>query len=198
MPAPSLRAWLCATLMVSVTALAAPSAALAVEKNSTTTTKKTKKAKATAKATAKPKAEKVSANRVKPAPAPAPLAKSVRKHVHKVAAADSGDWLGATRNLGLQSSAALVQDLTSGEFVFEKNAGTVVPIASITKLMTAMVTLDANPNLNETVTIGEEDVDTLRGSRSRLHVGTRMSREQALLLALMSSENRAAHALSRH
>lgn len=207
MPAPSLRAWLCVTLMVSVATLAAPSASLAVEKKSETTAKKAKAsksvAKAPAKTAAKPKAEKLSAgsrraSQASVAAKPAPVAKSVRKNVHKVVAVDSGDWVGAARNLGLQSSAALVQDLTTGEFVFEKNGSTVVPIASITKLMTAMVTLDANPNLNETLTIGEEDVDTLKGSRSRLHVGTQLSREQALLLALMSSENRAAHALSRH
>jgi D-alanyl-D-alanine endopeptidase (penicillin-binding protein 7) len=74
----------------------------------------------------------------------------------------------------------------------------VVPIASITKLMTAMVVLDSSPSLNTPITISDDDVDTLRGSRSRLRVGAVMSREFALLLALMSSENRAAHALARN
>ena len=64
--------------------------------------------------------------------------------------------------------------------------------------MTAMVVLDGTPDLKEGVSISDEDVDYLRGSRSRLHVGTTMPRETALLLALMSSENRAAHALARH
>ncbi|MCE1244421.1 D-alanyl-D-alanine endopeptidase [Oryzomicrobium sp.] len=193
MPAPSLRAWLCTSLMVSVAALATPAAVLAAAADKAPTHATKKKAKPAAKSTAaaKPKAVKASAK----APAAKP---AVRKHVHKVSMADPNDWVGSTRALGLQSSAALVQDLTTGELVFEKNAGTVVPIASITKLMTAMVALDAQPNLNEILTISEEDVDTLKGSRSRLHVGTQLSREQALLLALMSSENRAAHSLSRH
>ncbi len=71
------------------------------------------------------------------------------------------------------------------------------PIASITKLMTAMVVLDAKMDLDESLTILEEDVDTLRRSRSRLPVNTSLTRANALLLALMASENRAAHALSR-
>lgn len=102
------------------------------------------------------------------------------------------------RHLIVQSSAVLVQDETTGAVLFEKNAEAVLPIASVTKLMTAMVTLDANPNLNEAVTIGDEDVDVLKGTRSRLRVGTQLSREEMLRLALMSSENRAASALSRY
>lgn len=98
----------------------------------------------------------------------------------------------------LQSASALVTDQISGAVLYEKSADSVVPIASITKLMTAMVALDANPSLQEILTIGEEDVDTLKGTHSRLHVGTRLTREEMLNLALMSSENRAASALSRH
>ena len=101
-------------------------------------------------------------------------------------------------NLLLQSSAVVVQDQTSGEVLFEKNSDAVLPIASITKLMTAMVVLDAQLPLQETLTIGNEDVDTLKGTRSRLKVGAQLSREDMLLLALMASENRAASALSRH
>ena len=101
-------------------------------------------------------------------------------------------------NPHLRSASALVLDQRTGELLFEKNASAVVPIASITKLMTAMVTLDAVPDLREEVVITAEDVDTLKGSSSRLRVGTSMTREDALLLALMSSENRAAHALSRY
>ena len=101
-------------------------------------------------------------------------------------------------HLALQSSAVLVQDQTTGTILFEKNAGSVLPIASITKLMTAMVALDVAPDLNETLTIGEDDVDIIKGTRSRLKVGTRLAREEMLRLALMSSENRAASALSRH
>jgi D-alanyl-D-alanine endopeptidase (penicillin-binding protein 7) len=118
------------------------------------------------------------------------------RHVHKVSAASQDLWSGGRP--GLSSASALVMDQRSGELLYEKNAAAVLPIASITKLMTAMVVLDSVPNLAEGVTIGEADVDTLRGSRSRLAVGTVLTREDALLLALMSSENRAAHSLARH
>lgn len=101
-------------------------------------------------------------------------------------------------NLLLKSSAVLVQDQSSGEILFEKNSDAVLPIASITKLMTAMVVLDAQLPLSEMLTIGHEDLDTLKGTSSRLKVGARLSREDMLLLALMASENRAASALSRH
>lgn len=98
----------------------------------------------------------------------------------------------------LRSTAVLVQDQMSGDILFEKNAASVVPIASITKLMTAIVVLDAEQDLRETLSVSDEDIDTIRGSRSRLHVGAELSREEMLRLALMSSENRAASALSRH
>lgn len=117
--------------------------------------------------------------------------------IRRVSATAGDDWK-ETQKLLLSSSAALVQDQASGEFLYQKNAQTVVPIASITKLMTAMVVLDSKPSLSAPISISEEDIDTLRGSRSRLNPGTTLSREQALLLALMSSENRAAHALARH
>ncbi|MDX9706908.1 MAG: serine hydrolase, partial [Azospira sp.] len=115
----------------------------------------------------------------------------------RVAAADS-DQMQATRRLAIASGAALVVDQEGGEAIYQKNADQVVPIASITKLMTAMVVLDAVPALHDTITITRDDVDTLRGSRSRLRVGARLTREDALLLALMSSENRASNALARH
>ncbi|GAB1392198.1 hypothetical protein MASR1M60_03610 [Rhodocyclaceae bacterium] len=98
----------------------------------------------------------------------------------------------------LASSAVAVIDQSTGDVLYEKNAKQVVPIASITKLMTAMVALDAQPSLAETLTISEADVDTLKGTSSRLTVGTQLSREEMLRLALMSSENRASSALSRH
>jgi len=100
--------------------------------------------------------------------------------------------------LALYSASALVIDQTTGQPVVDKSSNTVTPIASISKLMTAMVMLDAKLDMQEVISIGEEDVDTLKGTRSRLPVGTTMTRETALLLALMSSENRAAHALGRH
>lgn len=96
----------------------------------------------------------------------------------------------------VRSAAALVLDAGNGAVVYEKNATEIVPIASITKLMTAMVTLDAALDLNEELTVTHDDIDTVKGSRSRLTVGTRLSREELLSLALMASENRAAYTLS--
>ncbi len=98
----------------------------------------------------------------------------------------------------LASSSVAVIDQATGNVLYEKNSNVVSPIASITKLMTAMVALDAQPSLSETLTIGDADVDTVKGTHSRLRVGTQLSREEMLRLALMSSENRAAAALSRH
>ena len=99
--------------------------------------------------------------------------------------------------LSLKSASALVLDQSTGQALLEKQAGAVQPIASLTKLMTAMVLLDAHLDPRETITITRDDLDLLRHSRSRLPVGTRLPREQALLLALLASENRAAHALGR-
>ncbi len=103
-----------------------------------------------------------------------------------------------TRKLAVQSGAALVIEQSGGVPVFQKNANVVAPIASITKLMTAMVVLDSSPSLQAPIAISDDDIDYQRGSRSRLHVGSVLTREAALLLALMSSENRAANALARH
>ncbi|HBH86902.1 MAG TPA: D-alanyl-D-alanine endopeptidase [Syntrophaceae bacterium] len=103
----------------------------------------------------------------------------------------------APQKLVLRSASALVADQRTGECLVQKQAETVLPIASITKLMTAMVVLDAKMNIGELLTIVPEDVDTLRHSRSRLRVNTSLTRGDALLLALMASENRAAHALGR-
>ena len=89
-------------------------------------------------------------------------------------------------------------DANTSEELLAKNADLVVPIASITKLMTAVVVLDAKPPLEEKLKISNDDRDFLMGSTSRLSVGTVLSREDMLHLALMSSENRAAAALSRY
>lgn len=110
-----------------------------------------------------------------------------------------GEWNGPVGSTpGLHSHAALLLDMQNGEALYQKNATQVVPIASITKLMTAMVMLDAQLPMNEEFFITDDDVDMLKGSRSRLAVGTQLTRQEALLLALMSSENRAAHALGRN
>jgi D-alanyl-D-alanine endopeptidase (penicillin-binding protein 7) len=100
-------------------------------------------------------------------------------------------------SLDLKSSVALVLDQDTDEVLFSKNAQAVLPIASLTKLMTALVVAEAGQPLGELLSVSQADVDTEKGSRSRLKVGTQLSREEALHLALMSSENRAAHALGR-
>jgi serine-type D-Ala-D-Ala endopeptidase (penicillin-binding protein 7) len=104
---------------------------------------------------------------------------------------------GALDPLDLKSSVALVVDQDTQEILFSKNDKAVLPIASLTKLMTGMVISDARLSSEEMITISQQDVDTEKGSRSRLQVGTRLSRGELLHLALMSSENRAAHALGR-
>ncbi|MDK3022502.1 D-alanyl-D-alanine endopeptidase [Cupriavidus taiwanensis] len=100
--------------------------------------------------------------------------------------------------LALRSSVALVMDQNSNEVLFQKNASAVLPIASITKLMTALVVMDSRLPMDEVLTITEEDRDTEKHSSSRLRFGTQLTRQELLLLALMSSENRAASALGRH
>jgi D-alanyl-D-alanine endopeptidase (penicillin-binding protein 7) len=99
----------------------------------------------------------------------------------------------------LRSSVALVQDADSGETLFEKNSETVLPIASITKLMTALVVLERGLDLEEHVVISREDLVATHSSRmrGRLRPGSVLTRHELLLLALMASENRAAAALAR-
>jgi D-alanyl-D-alanine endopeptidase (penicillin-binding protein 7) len=99
--------------------------------------------------------------------------------------------------LALKSSVALVLDQDTNEVLFSKNSDAVLPIASLTKLMTATVVLDAQLPMDEEITITSDDVDTEKNSSSRLAVGTTLSRGELLHLALMASENRAAHALGR-
>ena len=99
--------------------------------------------------------------------------------------------------LRLSSSAALVVDRTTGEVLVRKNDQAVLPMASLTKLMTTLLVSEAKQPMDEVLTITEDDVDNERHSRSRLRVGTQLTRQEALHLALMSSENRAAHALGR-
>ncbi len=100
--------------------------------------------------------------------------------------------------LQLQSTKAVVFDARTGEILYAKNAEATAPIASITKLMTAMVVLDGKLPMDEMLTISKDDIDRLKGTYSRLQIGTRQSRKEMLRLALMSSENRAASALGRH
>lgn len=96
----------------------------------------------------------------------------------------------------LHSASAIMLD-ASGDLIYGKDVDTVRPIASITKLMTAMVVLDAKLDLDEKITVSQEDRDVIRMTGSRLQPGATLPRREMLLLALMSSENRAAAALGR-
>jgi len=111
-----------------------------------------------------------------------------------------GEKMGLRDNedpLALNSSVALVVDQETHEVLLRKNENAVLPIASLTKLMTGLLVVDAQLPMDEMITITQADVDTLKGSSSRLAVGTTLSRGELMHLALMSSENRAAHALGR-
>lgn len=104
---------------------------------------------------------------------------------------------GTNDPLDLKSSVAYVIDQDTREVLLSKNDQAVLPIASLTKLMTALIVKELSLPMDETIVITQDDVDTEKGSRSRLRVGTELSRGELLHLALMSSENRAAHALGR-
>jgi serine-type D-Ala-D-Ala endopeptidase (penicillin-binding protein 7) len=106
-------------------------------------------------------------------------------------------FAGSQGALKLHSAVALVIDQEDGQLLYAKNTDAIMPIASITKLMTAVVALDAKLPLDELITISREDVDTLKGTRSRLKLGVTLPRRDMLRLALMASENRAAAALAR-
>ncbi len=110
---------------------------------------------------------------------------------HKVSASH------AASTPSLRSNIAYIFDEQTGLPIYEKNSQVLAPIASITKLMTAMVVLDAKLGMDEEVTVEAADLDRIKGTRSRLMVGTRLTRSELLKLALMSSENRAASALGR-
>ena len=100
--------------------------------------------------------------------------------------------------LKLASQNVLVLDAEGDNPIYAKAADEVTPIASVTKLMTAMVVLDANQPMDELLEVDMQDFDFLKGSSSRLRMGATLSRREMLQLALMSSENRAASALARH
>lgn len=112
---------------------------------------------------------------------------------------DAGDSIFAAPGgeLRLASSKALIVNQNTGETIYAKSTSTPTPIASVTKLMTAMVMLDQHLPMDDLISVGEGDVDILKGTSSRLRVGTTLSRQDMLQLALMSSENRAASALAR-
>lgn len=103
----------------------------------------------------------------------------------------------ASGAVSFESAHALVVDEESGEVLFEKDADTAAPIASMTKLMTAMVVLDARLAPDQTIRITRADLDYLKGTKSGVPVGAEFSRRTLIELALMSSDNHAAHALAR-
>ena len=120
------------------------------------------------------------------------------RYAPPVASAGDKAGLNQTRDpLELKSNVALVIDQDTSEVLFSKNDKAILPIASLTKLMTGLVISEAQLPMDESITISQADVDTEKGSTSRLRVGTVLSRGELLHVALMSSENRAAHALGR-
>jgi D-alanyl-D-alanine endopeptidase (penicillin-binding protein 7) len=128
---------------------------------------------------------------------PADVPRSAAPHAQP-GHAEGGDAEPAKAAPSVASRTVLVYDETSGQPIFSRNDDHSQPIASITKLMTAMVVLDARLPMDEKLTITWDDVDHLRGSSSRVPVGAELTREELLRLALMSSENRAAAALGRN
>jgi D-alanyl-D-alanine endopeptidase (penicillin-binding protein 7) len=113
----------------------------------------------------------------------------------------AGDLVGLSKThdpLDLKSNVALVLDQTNAQVLFEKNSNVALPIASITKLMTGLVVVEAHQNMDEVLEVTSDDIDREKGSTSRLRVGAHLTRANMLHIALMSSENRAASALGRN
>jgi D-alanyl-D-alanine endopeptidase (penicillin-binding protein 7) len=180
------RFWLFALAVIfAVGAMAnAPAIAANKDKQQAKSTTKTA-AKTSAKTSKKPKTVRVTVTRSTEPVVPA-----------RPSLATALGLRGQHDDLNLKSSVAMVVNQDTKEVYFEKNPSVSLPIASITKLMTAMVVLDAKMPLDETLVINSEDVQIYR--TSRLAGGTVLTREEALLLALMSSENRAAYTLGRN
>lgn len=122
-------------------------------------------------------------------------AESAKRHAHHANATET--VVGKAASPKLRSSIALIYDITDQRPIYSKNEDTVTPIASISKLMTAMVVLDAQLPMDEEIRISKEDADTLKGTHSRMRFGMALTRGELLKLALMASENRAAAALAR-
>jgi D-alanyl-D-alanine endopeptidase (penicillin-binding protein 7) len=115
--------------------------------------------------------------------------------------AQAEDMRGDFKKVKLRSASVMVMDSDTGEVVFQKNSEAVVPIASITKLMTAIVTMDkveaGGLEMDQRVVLTKEDVATIKRTRSRLRTGATYTRDELMLLALMASENKASAALAR-
>jgi len=120
-----------------------------------------------------------------------PAKARVQKAAHVVEVSEDGGPI-------LKSTGVLVMDAESGQTLYSKNADQSTPIASITKLMTAMVVLDAKLALDEPVQITNEDLDLIKNTKSRLPIGSHFRRDDLMRLALMASDNRAASALGRN
>ncbi len=155
---------------------------------------------AVASQTARPVAKSAKAQAVTKRKVARPALVAKRKSVVYAARPSMGQLAGLHNTpdaLALKSRVALVLDQDTREVLFSKNDHAVLPIASLTKLMTGLLISEARLPMDEMITIDQSDVDTEKGSRSRLRVGAELSRGELLHLALMSSENRAAHALGR-
>ncbi|MDQ7989751.1 MAG: serine hydrolase [Candidatus Dactylopiibacterium sp.] len=179
-------------LVAVVTPVAAEAASKTTTKKSSTQTKSTRQAAPAKARVTKPKAAKPVRTVAKPRATPA------RPRAAMPGSSEIEREFDHVGNPLLRSSAFIVQEVNSGRILLEKNSAVAVPIASITKLMTSMIVLDAHQSLSEILEITDDDVDRLKGTSSRLAVGTRLSREELLRLALMASENRAASALARN
>ena len=126
-----------------------------------------------------------------------PSKPATKKHKTKKASSSSQPTSATNRIPKLYSYSAYALDANTNQVVVSKNPEVSLSIASITKIMTAMVMLDAGRDLNEYITITQDDVDNLKNTSSRLKVGMQLRRRDLLLLALMSSENRAANSIAR-
>ena len=130
---------------------------------------------------------------------PSASAKSVLPAIPAVLSVGDAAGLGSTQDpLDLKSNVALVLDTDSSKVLFEKNSQVALPIASLTKLMTSLVVVEAHQDMDEVIEITPDDIDHEKNTHSRLWIGARMTRANLLHIALMSSENRAASALGRN
>jgi len=198
------RSLLYLTLMAFLAGAVAPGPVAWAASTSKTTLKSQSASASKAKAKSKKKAKVKSKKKLKAkkkakvvARAQTPL--RVAAGASALAGAGETAWAapGNDQALDLKSAAALVIDQKTGEALYAKNADIPTSIASITKLMTAMVALDAGLSMDEEITINNEDVDRLKGTTSRLALGTTLTRGELMHLALIASEERAASALSR-
>jgi D-alanyl-D-alanine endopeptidase (penicillin-binding protein 7) len=179
------RAWFLAVAIVFASGVLHIAPAIAASKDKDSQAKTTKTTKVQNKSSKKPKTVRVTVTR---SAAPAVVAPP--------SFATALGLRGQHDDLSLKSSVAMVVNQDTKEVYFEKNPTVSLPIASITKLMTAMVVLDSKLSLDETLVINADDVHSYRSSR--LAGGTVLTRQEALLLSLMSSENRAAYTLGRN